>query len=123
MKFLCLKAALIYGSKYLEGSWTAYAFSETAIEEGVPSLLVNNLSNHELSTRCIRSDLSSFLSSYPQIHLESHDYPYNNYATIVPMGTSCLESWYFSVQDPPLGNTINDFPPSSLYSTFCPLRS
>lgn len=111
MKFLCLKAALIYGSKYWEGSWTAYAFSGTAIEEDVPSLLVNNLSNHELSTRCVRPDLNFFLNSYPQIHLESHDYPYNNYATIVPMSTSCQASWYSSVQDPPLGNTINDSSP------------
>lgn len=110
MKFLCLKAALIYGSKYLEGSWKAYAFSGTAIED-VPFLLVNNLSNHELSTRCVRPDLNFFLSSYPQIHLESHDYPYNNYATTVPMSTSCQASWYSSVQDPPLGNTINDSPP------------
>lgn len=43
MKFLCLKTALIYGSKYLEGSWTAYAFSETAIE-GILSLLESTIS-------------------------------------------------------------------------------
>lgn len=43
MKFLCLKAVLIYGSKYLEGSWTAYAFSETAIE-GILSLLESTIS-------------------------------------------------------------------------------
>lgn len=43
--------------------------------------------------------------------------PYNLHAVIAPIGISSQGGQYFSIHDPPLDNTIDDFTPQVTYVT------
>lgn len=68
-----------------------------------------DLCSHGLSTRFTVSDMDSILWRRPYIQLECGWLPYNSCDTIAPMGTSCLEGQYRSIQSPTLlYNSIQD---------------
>lgn len=58
--------------------------------------------------------LKSLLWSRPHIKLESNWLPYNSHDTC-SMSTSCLAIWYWSMQGPVLGKTIDFFFPLVAY--------
>lgn len=112
-----MRTALTYGfeHKHLEGSLATYLFSKAVI--GSPRSY--DSPRQELLTGSSAPGMNSFCEAGLESRMQKVvGYPQNSHATIIHMGTSCLESWYCSLQGPSLGMTIDNLVSCGLHSMF-----